>query len=78
MKPGEDMRVMKAKRRIRFEPRQRPDSGTYMVDIAIMQGEHVLLLGLIDNSEGNVAVSNWEGNVLWPVNFNDLEELDSP
>ena len=71
------MKVMRAKKRIRITPRQMPECGVYMVDVVIMQGEHVLLLDSIDNSEGNVAVSNWEGNVLWPVNFNDLEELEN-
>jgi hypothetical protein len=48
----------------------------HIVDVAINQGEHVLLLGMIDNISELVAVSTWDGNVLWPVNLNDFGEIE--
>ena len=70
------MRVMVVKNRIKFRPHQRPDSSTYSVEVSIFPGEHVLLVGSVDNIEGTVAVSTWDGNVLWPIKMSDLEELD--
>lgn len=70
------MRVMRVKSRIRFRPHQRPDPSAYLAEVSIQQGEHVLLVSKIDNIEGTVAVSTWDGNVLWPIKMSDLEELD--
>ena len=69
------MRVMRVRSRIKFRPTQRPDPSTYSVEVSIFPGEHVLLLGEVDNIEGTVAVSTWDGNVLWPIKMSDLEEL---
>lgn len=69
------MRVVRTKKRVKFTPSPRNDPSTYMVDVVLQPGEYVLLLGQIDNVQGSVAISTWEGNVLWPVNPDDLEEI---
>jgi hypothetical protein len=67
---------MRALRKIVIRPTQAPDKSSYMVPVIISEGEHVLLLGPVDNMNGTVAVSTWDGNVLWPVNLKDLGEID--
>ena len=69
------MRVVRTKKKVKFTPAPRNDTSTYMADVVIQPGEHVLLIGQIDNVRGSVAISTWDGNVLWPVNLDDLEEI---
>ena len=70
------MRVMRALRKVVIVPKQLPDSSTYLVPTIISEGEHVLFLGLVENTNGTAAISTWEGRVLWPVKLSDLGEVD--
>ena len=67
---------MRALRKIVVKPAQMPGKSAYMAPVIIAADEHVLLMGHIDNMTGTVAVSTWDGNVLWPVNLHDLGEID--
>jgi len=67
---------MRALRKIVVKPVQIPDKSSYMAPVIIAAGEHVLVMGHVDNMNGKVAISTWDGNVLWPVNLNDLGEID--
>jgi len=70
------VRVMRVLRKIVFRPTQAPDNSAHMVPVIIPEGEHVLFLGAVDNMNGMVVISTWDGNVLWPVNLKDLGEID--
>jgi len=67
---------MRAIRKIVVRPTQMPDESAYLVPTILSEGEHVLLLAPVDNMSGTVAISTWEGRVLWPINLNDLGEID--
>ncbi len=69
------MRVVRTNKRVRFTPRPLNDKTSYMAEVTLQAGEHVLLLGKLDNIEDGIAISTWDGTVLWPVNPNDIEEI---
>ena len=54
---------------------QLPHRAIYSSPVSIHDGERVLILGPIDNMNGTVAISTWDGTVLWPINLSDLEEI---
>ena len=69
------MRVMRATKKFVVKQVRMPDRLSSAAGVTIHEGEHVLFIGSINNMNGTVAISTWDGAVLWPVNLSDLREV---
>jgi hypothetical protein len=69
------MKVMKARKKFVVKQARMPDGLSSTAGVTIHEGEHVLFIGVVNNMNGTVAISTWDGTVLWPINLSDLEEI---